>query len=93
MSHKDEAVKAAQDFMKYCNANVSGSTVDAFAAVIVTDHRTLQQNAFRTMLTCIESWARDDYGHDARNEQTHEICKRFIAAFDADPEQLHLPYI
>ncbi len=91
MSHKDEAVKAAQDFIRYCNG--SPSTVEAFAAVIVSDHRTLQQSAFRIMLECIQSWARDDYGHDLRNEQTHNICKRFIAAFEDDEEQLFLPYV
>ena len=43
-------------------------------------HRTLQQRMMGLFVLCIEAWAIDFGGHDARNEATVKLAKKIVAA-------------
>jgi hypothetical protein len=56
-----------------------------FVDVVCNDHRTLQQEAFRLMLACIENWATvQENRYDARNESTIRLCKKMVKAIEND---------
>lgn len=64
-------------------SNVMGNRekVAAFAEQVTKrTHRTLQQKIMGLYVACIEEWAKDEFGHDARNEATVQLCKKIVAA-------------
>jgi hypothetical protein len=48
------------------------------------DHRTLQQSFTKLCLKWIEFVGSDDYRHDLRNQDSHEVCQKMIATFRRD---------
>ena len=54
--------------------------------------RTLQQRMMGTFMACIEAWAADKGGHDARNEATVKLAKKITEA-TGDKYARFLPFI
>jgi hypothetical protein len=73
----DEATKTAEAFMN--DVNSMSFDVTSFADAVTTEHRTLQQNAFRAFAACIEQWAEmyETGRYDLRNEQTVKLAHEF----------------
>lgn len=100
----DKAIKMAADFMNFCNG-ASREQIETFANEVTTDHRTIQQTAFATMMKAVELWSNqfDDHCHDARNYMTVKACSEIVKALDmdknpdaplfCDKKLLGLPYI
>ena len=61
---------------------------DAFIDRILREHRTCQQNVFRTLQGLIAAWAESP--SDLRNEYTVKTCKKFV---NADDIGVKAPYI
>jgi hypothetical protein len=55
-------------------------------------HRTLQQKVMGAFVAAIESWAKDENGHDLRNEATVNLAKKFVAA-TGDKYDRYLPLV
>jgi len=51
-------------------------------------HRTLQQNMFRVMLSQIEYIASDEYRTDGRNENSKEVAKTIVESFAKAKEDI-----
>ncbi len=62
-----------------------------FAKSFTTWHRTLQQEFFRTIVATIRVAASDEYGHDLRNQGSHETAKRIVESGALD--NIYLPFI
>ncbi len=73
-----EAATALANFV-----NDMGHSPDAFAGQMMQEHRTLQQQVFQLMATCIERWATTEY-YDLRNEDTIKICKQLAPILKAE---------
>ena len=59
---------------------------DGFVEFLVhKEHRSLQQNAFRLFLKCIDEWARvPEQETDLRNDDTIRLCKKITEALGDD---------
>ena len=53
----------------------------AFNEAMSREHRTLQQSFTRLCLKWLENCASDDYRHDLRNQDSHDVCKAMIDAY------------
>lgn len=88
MSGQEQANKFA-DFM-----NVIGrAEQEAFVEKLCRGtHRTLQQSAFSTFLSCIKEWAGmyEEGCYDLRNEATCRMSAEIIKQFDGDT---YIPFI
>lgn len=63
-----------------------------FVNVVTTDHRTLQQSAFRTFMKCVEVWAEnyESGNYDLRNEQTCKMSAEIKKLFE---DNIYVPMI
>lgn len=53
---------------------------------IMLEHRTIQQQAFELMLTCIQTWAKlPEHGYDLRNEYTVQKSREIMVLFPGGP--------
>lgn len=98
------AIQAAADFMNFCNG-ASKSQMEAFAVEVTSDHRTIQQTAFTTMMRCVQNWAEMEHNgrYDERNRMTCLSSKQIACQLDVNTnpqaplfdngELLGLPYI
>ena len=68
-------------FSRFVNSSTYGER-NEFASVVVSDHRSLQEDSFMAFLKCIEVWAEnyDDGNYDARNKYTCMASKVMIDA-------------
>lgn len=64
--------------------NVIGHDNDAFAQLMMKEHRTLQQCMFETMLACMDAWARSEH-YDARNEFAVVKSREIMSLFPGGP--------
>ncbi len=84
----------AQMLDEFCNSGDrkgSKNWKDFVEQVCARTHRTLQQKIMALFLACIEGWASDEFGHDARNEATVKLCQKICQTFDQYDRTL--PYI
>ncbi len=65
---------------EFCNSSGSDKVAAFVEQVTCRTHRTLQQKIMGVFVACIEAWAKDENGHDARNEATVKLCKKMVAA-------------
>jgi len=71
--------------------NKMGFRPKKFAEALARQHRTIQQNIFRSIVEIIICTASDEYETDQRNEASHKLAKRII---DSGALNEHcLPYI
>jgi len=66
------------------------ATALGFADGMTQEHRTLQQAAFRLVMSWIRNHAEAKYGCDLRNEASVKLAKRIVEAVGDDA---HLPYV
>jgi hypothetical protein len=71
-----EMASLITDFLNKYNAPTS-----EMLAHMTSEHRTLQQLFTSLCLEWIAICAHEDYRHDLRNEGSHEVCKKLIAAY------------
>jgi hypothetical protein len=64
--------------------NSYSSDHQAFIAEMGKDHRTLQQSFTKLCLKWIEYVASEDYRHDLRNQDSHEVCQKIVQGFKKD---------
>lgn len=87
---KERAENTARDFMR--GINEMGFDEEAFAEVVATDHRTLQQGAVRAALAIIYRMAQKEDGDiDLRNQHAVETSKRIVALLGDHGG--HMPFI
>ena len=82
---------AITDFLNKYNAPTS-----EMLAHMTSEHRTLQQQFTSLCLEWILICAQDGYRHDLRNYNSHELCKKLIAAYEeqtGDKLSPRLPFI
>ena len=84
-SREFKAVRALEDAINSFSFNP-----DRFAEAIPYMHRTLQQNFFRLVRSCVSKMANaESWRIDPRNEASHKMCKAI-----AEPmSEYSLPYI
>jgi len=70
-NHRQQSDERAREIVQELSkwVNDFGHHNSAFAATLMDQHRTLQQQVFKVMLACIEAWAQTDQ-YDLRNEFT-----------------------
>ena len=98
MTNRDYLWKANEEGERAAKAltyglNWGGSAfIEAFAKTLTNEHRTLQQDAFRAFVACLEKWAeaRKEGYFDARNEATVTLSAHIL---DIVPDLKHLPRI
>ncbi len=64
--------------------------VEAFAEVILREHRTIQQSVFRAFGATILAWANSS-NMDMRNEHTVLVCREMLKAFGDDAQYKMVP--
>lgn len=75
-----ESNELAELFMDVVNS--CGNRSQAFAEVVTSEHRYLQQEAFNMFFACIQTWAKakeEDY-YDLRNEYAAKASKVMVDA-------------
>jgi hypothetical protein len=83
----------AQTLDEFVNAFSREKEMDDFVKQLTTrTHRTLQQLCMTLFVKCIEAWAEDKGGHDARNEATVKLAKKIVEA-TGDKYDRFLPHI
>ena len=87
--------KDLSDIAKALMHGVNGFSIEHndFVQVVTTDHRTLQQSAFRLFYACIVEWA-DLYKtgrYDLRNEATCKACFEIMELFEQ--RKLYIPMV
>ena len=83
----EEAREVVRLFSNFVNN--MGHDNKPFVEAVMSEHRTLQQQMFETMLACIAAWAKQEY-FDARNEFTVLKCREIMALL---PGGAHTPFI
>ena len=76
---ENKAQNIAREMSNFVNS--FSSDHQGFITEMGKDHRTLQQSFTKLCLKWIEFVASDDYRHDLRNQDSHEICKKMIESF------------
>jgi hypothetical protein len=68
---------------------------DKFIGLVLSNHRTLQQNTFRLMYKLMQAWAIEgERGNfDMRNEATLKACVKITKTLEEDGYGFFLPYI
>ena len=86
-----EPEDVAKDLMR--SVNTMSMDSDAFIRVVMMEHRTLQQSAFRLFYGCIKRWAEAyaENRYDPRNEATCKACADIVELFNQ--RGLHLPFV
>jgi hypothetical protein len=74
--------------------NCFNTKSEGFAEVVCSDHRSLQQGAFRMFLTCIKKWAEAEKTNnfDLRNEATVKACSKIMKMLEVE-NMTHMPFI
>lgn len=83
----EQACEVVRQFSHWVNG--MGHDNQPFVDAVMSEHRTLQQQIFETMLACIEAWAKQEH-FDARNEFTVFKCREIMEHF---PAGAHTPFI
>jgi hypothetical protein len=78
-----------EEFANGCGTEDVNEFVEQLTA---RTHRTLQQKVMGIFVAAIESWAKDENGHDGRNAATVTLAKKFVAA-TGDKYDRYLPLI
>ena len=86
---KTNSEKIVADLAKLVNS--MSFKPDYFIDAMSREHRTLQQSFTKLCLQWLEYVASDEYRIDARNEGSHEVCKRIIEMW-RDQADLGLSY-
>jgi len=76
LEYDERARAAARTLSAFVNAY--GHSTKAFTEQIMTEHRTLQQQMFEVMLSCIKAWAESEH-YDLRNEYTVQKCREIMS--------------
>ena len=71
--------------------NSFGWQPDMFAKAVLTYHRTLQQELFRTVIEIIKAVASEENWVDDRNKASHDAAKAIVET--GVLEDTYLPYI
>lgn len=77
----DTSIELAQKMSDYVNTFSFREKNNDFIKAFCSQHRTLQQSAFRLMLTLIEYMATDEYNTDLRNQNSKEVAKNLLTGF------------
>jgi hypothetical protein len=85
-----ESGKLIKDFSGLVN-NYNFDT-ESLIKAFSKEHRTLQQNMFRTIVELICFMASDEYLTDGRNEYSKGMAKNFIAGYAEDQKQKEKGY-
>ena len=72
----------AEELAKLVNSYSLNCT--AVAKEMTREHRTLQQSFTRLCVAWLKECAKDTYSYDGRNEATHFVAKKLVAALDDD---------
>ena len=83
----EKARTVVQAFSNWVNA--LGHDNRAFAEAVMSEHRTIQQQIFETMLECISAWANTGH-YDLRNEFTVLKSREIMELFPGGPS---VPFI
>jgi len=79
MTAKERAQKAARDLTNAVND--MGFEYEAFAAEVMNEHRTLQQNTFGAFLALVKAWSElPENRYDLRNEWTCQKSREIVKA-------------
>lgn len=79
LTAKERAQKAARDLTNAVND--MGFETAEFAATVMNEHRTLQQNTFGAFLALVKAWAELPLDRqDLRNEWTCKKSREIVAA-------------
>ena len=79
---RQEAQTVASSLSAFMNG--AGTTdIAELAEEILRDHRTLQQQTFGLMMTCIQKWSETE-NFDVRNDYTVKLCKKLMEAAKDD---------
>lgn len=78
----EHAHELVHNFSRWVN-NMGHDNHD-FVQAVMSEHRTLQQQMFETMLTCIDAWAKQEH-YDLRNEYTVLKCREIMNLFPGGP--------
>jgi len=91
--HEQELKDRSEKIVKELTGLVNSMSFkpDYFIEKMSRDHRTLQQSFTKLCLQWLEYVASDEYRIDARNEGSHEVCKRIIEMW-RDQADLGLSY-
>jgi hypothetical protein len=78
----EELAKALSDFVNVLGGNKDRE--EEFIALVLNDHRTLQQSTFRLMIRLMDAWAAEGKrgNFDPRNEDTCKACQKVVAFMD-----------
>ena len=83
----EEAREVVRLFSNFVNN--MGHDNKPFVDAVMSEHRTLQQQMFETMLACIAAWAKQEH-YDARNEFCVLKCREIMEHF---PGGARVPFI
>ena len=89
----EELATYLSDFVNVMGGN---SEQDAkFIGLVLSDHRTLQQNTFRLMYKLIKAWAIEGErgSFDLRNEATVKACIKITKCLEDEGYGFFLPYV
>jgi len=80
-------------FSRAVNCFLSKDELEEIATMIVQDHRTLQQNKMRLIVTCLKKWAEmEENGYfDLRNEATVKLARKLVDVMDEG--EFYLPSV
>ena len=89
--YEEEANEQARQVVKAFSNWVNGMGHDnkPFVDAVMAEHRTLQQQMFETMLSCIAAWAKQEH-FDLRNEFAVLKCREIMEHF---PGGARAPFI
>lgn len=78
---KDKGIQVAQVLSDFANSSLSQER-ENFVDMVTTEHRYLQQEMFKMMLSCIDKWSFADITgmFDSKNEYTVKASKVMIEA-------------
>ena len=83
----EQAHEAVSAFSRWVN-NMAHENSD-FVQSVMSEHRTLQQQMFETMLSCMDAWAKQEH-YDLRNEFCVLKCREIMEHF---PGGARVPFI
>lgn len=77
----DELGRKLSDFVNTFN---DAEVAEALGRAVRNQHRTLQQNTMRFVISLLQGWARDleENRYDARNEATVRLAKKLLEGHD-----------
>lgn len=88
---ESRGIETGKKLMSMVNSYNNQEILD-FIQNVTSDHRTLQQSAFRVFMKCVDVWA-ENYNsgnYDLRNEQTCKMSAEIKKLFE---DNLYVPMI